>query len=105
MTPNGRPGGASGSTLELGKQYKHNRKCDFELVFPVPIVDGSLGQIFSEIPSEGHGLNRVWTAQARADRIGAVVGKSHPWGNFLHDFDVLSGARRSHSGDFFPKKW
>ena len=49
---NGRPGGAYGSTLELGKQYKHDKKCYFVIVFPVSIVDGILGQIFPEIPSE-----------------------------------------------------
>ena len=95
---------APGVHLELGKRHKHHKKCYFALVFPVSIFDGILGQILSEIASEGHGLNRVWTAQARADRIWAVVGKSPPRGSFFDDFDVVAGARRSHSGDFFPKK-
>ena len=77
----------------------------FALVFPVSILDGSLGQISSEVASEEHGLNRVWTAQARADRIGAVVGKSRIRDIFFDDCDVVSGARRSHLGDFFRKKW
>ena len=105
MTSNGCPGGASGSTPELEKRNQHDKRCYFALVFPVSILDGILGQILSESASERHGLKGVWTAQARADRIWAVVGKSHPRGNFLHDFDVLSGARRSHLGDLFRKKW
>ena len=63
------PRGAFGSTLELGKRSKHDKRCYFALVFPVSFLDGMLGQILSETASERHGLNRVWTAQARADRI------------------------------------
>ena len=50
--PKWTPRGAFGSTLELGKRHKHDKKCYFEIVFPVSIVDGILDQIFSEIPSE-----------------------------------------------------
>ena len=104
MMPNGRPGGAFGSTLELGKRHKHYKKCSFALVFPESILHGILAQIFSELASEGHGLNRVWTAQARADRILTTFGKSRPRGSFLRDSGVVSGARRGHLGDFWVKK-
>ena len=99
------PRGAFGSTLELGKRSKHDKRCYFALVFPVSFLDGMLAQILSETASERHGLNRVWTAQARADRIGVVVGKSRIRGSFLRDFDVVSGARRSHLANFYRKKW
>ena len=104
MIPNGRPGVPLGALWSSENDINMQKKCYFVIIFPVSIVDGSLGQIFSEIASEGHGLNRVWTAQARADRIWAVVGKSSIRDSLFDDFDVVSGARRSHSGDFFPKK-
>ena len=50
--PKWMPRGAFGSTLELVKPHKHDKKCYFVIVFPVSIVDGILDQIFSEIPSE-----------------------------------------------------
>ena len=50
--PKWTPRGAFGSTLELEERHKHDKNCYFVLVFPVSIVDGILGQIFSEIPSE-----------------------------------------------------
>ena len=68
------------------------------------ILEGLLGRIFSETASKWHGINRVWTAQARADRILAVFGKRRPRDSFLFDFDVVSGARRSHVVDLWLKK-
>ena len=58
--------------------------------------------------------NRVEMAwqKSRLDCTGAsgwhaywhVFGKRRPRGSFLFDFDVVSGARRSHVVDFGPKK-
>ena len=100
---NGRPGGAFGSTLELGIRHKYYQKCYFVIVFPVAIVDGILDQMFSEIPSEGHGLNRVWTAQARADRILTTFGKSRSWDIFRR-FRRCFGCPAEPLGRLFPQK-
>ena len=101
---NGRPGVPLGARWgSKNNANKHERSC-FACVFQVSILERLLGHIFSEIPSEWHGLNRVWTAQARADRTLTVFGKSRPRDLFLHDVDVVSGARRSHLGDFLRKK-
>ena len=44
------------------------------VTFQESILEGFLDHILSETASEWQGKNRVWTAQARADRICAVLG-------------------------------
>ena len=99
------PRGASGSTLGPENVTNMYKRCYFACVFSVSISEGLLGRIFSETASEWHGRNCVWIPQARADRIFVVCGKTRTRGSFLYDFDVVSGAWRSHLADFLHKKW
>ena len=63
------------------------------------ILEGLLGRILAETASEWYGINRVWTTQARADRMWAIFGKGRPraapgshWGTFLTSFWVPGAA-------------
>ena len=95
--PFGTPWGSENDT----DMYKRSH---LACVCQVSLLEGLLCRIFSETASKWHGRNRVWTAQARADRISAVFGKRRPLDSFLFDFNIVSGARRSHVVDFLFKK-
>ena len=68
--------GAAGEALDdMGTVGRH--KCS--TIFHVSVSRGAKAHILGETESEWYGINPIWTAQARVDRICTVFRRSRSW--------------------------
>ena len=79
---------------------KRTKSKHFAEVFCTPISGCLLARIVAETGSELHDRNSVSTAPARADRMSAVLQKTHPGATFFVDFDIVLDTKLPHLGHF-----